>query len=202
VRRIALVGTVIGMTCFGVQSAGATGLVGDLSVTMNYKPNCGSNTADCTSLTAATALDFILSAGGTASPGVAGVETVTQATGDFSGLVGMTGDIKDFSFAGAGTINFPTPTVLAWESIGGLTFDLLTVQVDFVNSTALLLSGTGLFHMAGFEDTAGTFTLSANKSGTTFSASASKGTVPDAGSSILLLGMAFSGVMALRRRLA
>jgi hypothetical protein len=202
-RPNTLLGTLMVVASICVPSAAqADAIVGDLSVTMNYLPRCGITYTACTSLTSATALDFILSSGSTPSPGVAGEEEVTQANGDFAFLETIpstVGQIKDFAFAGPGSVAFPT-AVLAWETIGPLTFDLLTVTVDFVSTNALLLSGTGLFHLAGFDDTAGTFTLTANKSGTTFSASASKGTVPDGGSTAALLGSVLFAFGVLRRR--
>ena len=161
-RTNRLLGTLIALTCICVPSAAsADSIVGDISVTMNFRPRCGATYTACTSLGSATALDFILSSGTTASPGVAGVETVTQATGDLSFLEttpATTGRIKDFAFLGAGSINFPT-SVLAWETIGPLTFDLLTVHDGFPRQHGVVLSGTGLFHLAGFDDTLGTFTL-------------------------------------------
>ena len=204
-KRIGILGAAMLATFVFVQPAAATPLVGNLSVTINYLPNCGNNTTDCTTLGTATALDFIAFLGAAASPGVAGVEVVNSADGNFSGLIGASGLIKDFSFAGAGTANFPKPVagapILAWETIGGLTFDMLTVSITLQNATSLVLDGTGLFHMAGFDNTPGSFTLSANQSGTSFSASASKGTVPDAGSTMFLLGTALAGLAAVRRRL-
>jgi hypothetical protein len=181
--------------------ANALPIVGDVSVTFNFKPVCGLS-YEC-DLATATGLDILQSVGEVSSPGVPGEETVTSGTGDFSGLPLM-GTMKDFSFqVGSASADFPYPEILAWETIGGLTFDLLTVHVATQNSMFLNLYGTGMFHLAGFEDTPGTFTMSGNQAGKTFSASASKGTVdvvPDAGSSLLLLGMGLVGLRAWRKR--
>ena len=199
-----LLGTLIALACVYAPSvAEADTIEGDISVIMNIQPNCGNNSVNCTTLGAlgtATGLDFIAISGSTATPGLAGAEFVTLGTEDFSGLTGQFGFIKDFSFAGAGTANFPTATILAWQTVGAMTFDLLSVTIDTQNSTQLALTGTGMFHLAGFEDTLGTFTITANASGRTFSASASQGAVPDGGSTAALLGSVLFAFGMLRRR--
>jgi len=53
--------------------------------------------------------------------------------------------------------------------------DLNSVTVDAQGPTFLILSGSGTFHLAGFDPTPGTFVFTANQSGPTFSFSASEG---------------------------
>jgi VPDSG-CTERM motif len=199
-----LTGLLIAVASICLPSAAqALQIDGNISVTMNIRPNCGDNDADCLNLNNATALDFIFTSGGLATPGIPGIELVTDADGDLNFLDGALGTVKDFSFAGAGTPNFPLPPVLEWETIGGLTIDLLSVAVSLQGGGILVLEGTALFHLAGFEDTPGTFSLTAQQSGTTFSASASKGTVPtvpDGGSTAALLGSVLVAFGILRRR--
>ena len=49
------------------------------------------------------------------------------------------------------------------------------MTVDAQGPTFLILSGSGTFHLAGFDPTPGTFVFTANQSGPTFSFSASEG---------------------------
>jgi hypothetical protein len=64
-------------------------------------------TGATTSLKLATGLDFIDLFGSLATPGVDGVIQVNSASDDFVPLVGASGTIKDFTFSGIGSTNFP-----------------------------------------------------------------------------------------------
>ena len=134
------------------------------SVTMNIRPNCGDNDTDCLILDNATALDFIFTSGGLATPGVVGLELVTDADGDLDFLDGSLGTIKDFSFAGAGTASLPIPTILAWETIGDLTIDMLSVAVVVQDNGYTCPNRNRPVPPPRFDDTTGTWNLSANQS--------------------------------------
>ena len=132
-----------------------------------------------TSLQFATGLDFTtVIVGGVPqpTPGTPGQFRINSATGNFIPLVMTDGNIRDFTFAGPGSANYPNVPLAAFQSGQlGLVVDLNTISVDGQGSTFLSVSGYATFHMTGFEATPGTFVLTANASGRTFSFSASQG---------------------------
>ncbi len=123
--------------------------------------------------------------------------TVDGANGDFaaSGIAaGDTGVIQDFQFNPLA----PSPVDPLW-SIGGFTFALESITVDFQNENFLLLSGTGLLSAAGFDDTSGFWNLSGNSAGALFNFSAGSTAIPVPGS-LLLFGSALGFAGWVRRR--
>jgi hypothetical protein len=186
------------------MAAEAAPLQGGFSITGNFLPVIGSTGAS-TTLGLATGLDFINFFGSAATPGVAGSAAVNSGSGDFGGLVGAVGTIRDFTFSGSGSAAYPTTTLLGFQNYGsGLTFDLLSVGVLFQSSSVLALTGTGIFQMAGFNDTYGTFSFSGNGATNTFSFSASQAAttaVPEPASLLALAVGLFAGGGYLRRRL-
>jgi hypothetical protein len=200
--RIAAVAAVLLLSAH-VNGAQAAPLQGGFSITGNFLPVVGA-TGVQTTLGLATGLDFINFFGSAATPGVDGTVFVNSGSGDFTGLVGQYGQIRDFSFAAPGSVNFPMASLLAFQSFTqGLTFDLMSVGVVLQTSTFLLLSGDGILHMKGFADTNGTFNFSANGSRNTFSFSASQGAttaVPEAASLLAVAVGLLSGAGYLRRR--
>lgn len=148
-------------------------------------------------LASATAIDFAQDGATTHT----GTFFFFGGSGDFAGL-GPTGTITDFSFTGPGNADFPVPPVLTFEFIGGVTFDLLAishVDADPSGLGSLTVAGIGVFHKAGFEDTAGVFNFSGqNVPGTvgTFSFSASNAAVPAVPepATLLLLGSGLVGL--------
>jgi len=190
---------------FSVASAEASPITGAFSIVGNFKPVNGVTGAVST-LGAATGLDFLALFGTTSTPGTPGGVLVTQASGSLAGLTGSMGTIRDFSFAGAGSTNFPNLSVplVNFQSLGGLTFTLTSVAVTQQSNSVLALLGQGVLSMAGYSNTAGTFNFTGNGAGGTFSFSSSQAgaQVPEPASLALLGGglLVCAAVLGRRRR--
>jgi len=125
---------------------------------------------------------------------------VIDAKGDLSVLDGQVGDVKDLTFA-------PDPFVAIDDfwTVGGFTFDLLTVVRDASNdpSSFLMLNGTGVISDGNveFEDTAATWSFSADTSGNSLFAwnAVSATSVPEP-SALMLLAIGLIGI-GLRKRI-
>lgn len=118
---------------------------------------------------------------------------VDGATEDFSGELGVKGTFFDFTFGAA------KPGL--WTlSDGNFSFDLDAGSVKTSGAHFLVLDGVGVIHdlKTGLEDTAGTFTLTTQgtpqKNGVIFSWSATDTTIPETGSTALLLSLALVGI--------
>jgi hypothetical protein len=175
------------------STAQAAPISGSFSMSGNFLPL---NSWDLfTSLDLATGLDFIALTGSESSPGTAGQFLVNSAKGDFASLVGQTGTIQDLTFAPG----LFTP-IYAFQSVGALTFDLLSIVPVIQTADFLLLSGTGVLHFGG-NDAAAVFKFSGNGDDGTFSFSASEGTtaVPEP-ASMLLTGSGLAALALIRRR--
>ncbi|HET9358529.1 MAG TPA: PEP-CTERM sorting domain-containing protein [Vicinamibacterales bacterium] len=189
-----------------VLPAEAGPITGGFSITGNFLPVNGV-TGAVTSLSQATGIDFLALFGSTPTPGTAGQFLVNSAAGDFGGLLGGLGTIRDISFAGPGSGNFPNPNVvgplLAFQNVLGTTFTLTSVGPASVQSfgslSFLTFTGQGYFSMAGFSNTNGTFGFTGNGAGGTFSFSASNVTVPEPASAALL-GSGLVMLFGLRNR--
>lgn len=108
------------------------------------------------------------------------------------------------------TFNPPAGSVTPlWNmSYGGRTYSFsATSMAVSSSSTEVDISGTGIAHITGFDDTYGTWTVTATGGSSvvfTFGATttASGNPVPDGGTTILLLGLALAAIAMLGRKAA
>jgi hypothetical protein len=78
-------------------------------------------------------------------------------------------------------------------------FDLQTIAVDLQSATHLDLSGTGILHATGYDDTPGVWFYSTQGNGSTFSAQNTAAPVPEP-ATLLLLGAGFFGLAIFSKR--
>jgi hypothetical protein len=194
--RAQIVGFVAGLfLAVSVCTVQAAPLSGGLSITGNFLPL--DSLGQVTSLDLATGLDFINLFGSTPTPGTPGTFLVNSAKGDLAPLLGHVGTIDDISF-GPGLFS----PVLGFQSVGTLTFDLLSIAPVLQTADFLVLAGSGVLHF-GADVAQGTFKFTGNGADGTFSFSGSDGitTVPEP-SSILLMGTGLAVATVGRRRRA
>jgi hypothetical protein len=156
----------------------------------------------------ATAIDFCASTigncttnPGAGSPGTGAIMVNNTSAGNTFGVSdGNTGTIKDFFFN-------PFSSITSFYTIGGLTFDLLdlTTQVLVAGKfQTIIMAGDGIFHRAGFDDTAGTFSFTGQNDGLnligtfSFSGASAAFPVPEP-ATFGLLGMGLLGLGAAAR---
>jgi hypothetical protein len=121
-------------------------------------------------------------------------------TGDYGGIPGLTAVTwTPFTFAP------PASSVTPLWSLeySGITysFDATSVVVNANNPLFIDLSGAGIAHIDGFEDTPGTWTITTTSDGLTFTFGAGTTVpgVPDGGAMALLLGLAMGGLVLFRK---
>ena len=128
----------------------------------------------------------------------AGFSSVTSGTGDFAGIFPGT----QATMAQPWIFNPSTPTPGLW-SVGGFSFDLLTSTIVTQNASTLVIEGTGIVSGNGFDPTSMDWSFTTQSAGgrtrTTFSFSANGASVPDGGTTVMLLGAAL-GVLGMARR--
>jgi protein with PEP-CTERM/exosortase system signal len=126
-----------------------------------------------------------------------------QSLGDYSSIPKFT----DAVFSPFAFDSQASPPVPLWT----LTYNSITYSFNATSMTSSFdsvlnvwnIGGNGMAHIDGFQDTPGTWNLSAGAQGASFffgSATAVAG-VPDGGLTIALLGFALTGLEGLRRKL-
>ena len=125
----------------------------------------------------------------------------------FGTVLGVTGDLATFispldEAAMAQPWNFSSggPQAALW-SVGGFTFDLASSTIVTQIFNFLNVTGVGTISGNGFDPTPATFTLTVTQLGTrlVFGAITSSTTVPDGGTTVMLLGAAL-GALGMARR--
>ena len=120
-------------------------------------------------------------------------QIVLDGTGNFTGLSGTGVAFADFTFT-----PFGGPVVPLWSfSSGGVnySFDLTSVAVSFQSGTQLALTGSGVLHATGLDDTPADWDFTGNSGGTLFSFSADNVAVPEP-ATVGLLGLGLIGLTA------
>ncbi|MFK8015779.1 MAG: PEP-CTERM sorting domain-containing protein [Gammaproteobacteria bacterium] len=163
-------------------AANAAFIDGAITMSGDFVPTGGTNLGD------ATGIDFL------------GDDfNIDDVSGDFAlaGIaVGDAGTYTDFQFN-----PLIAPVNPLW-SISGFSFALEDISIVFQNAAFLVLQGSGTISGAGFDDTAGTWNMTANAAGTLFNFSAgSTATGIDEPSVLALIGLGLLGFSA-RRKLA
>jgi VPDSG-CTERM motif len=121
---------------------------------------------------------------------------VTSRDGSFTAFV-MIGDTATFH----APWSFNSGAIASFWSVDNFTFDLIASSIVSQAGGFLTVSGTGTISGNNFDPTSGSwsFTAQDQPAGGVFSFSASTSAVPDGGSAVALLGLAFAGIEGLRR---
>ena len=129
--------------------------------------------------------------------GTAIKSNMASSTGDFTSVAnGTVGTMKDLFNATTGV----PPTILNFWTVGGFSFDLVSASLDGKTSKFLNITGTGIVHKVGFDDTAGEFSWTGTKSGNSFSFAADSSTDVPEPMTLAMLGAGLLGLGAARRR--
>jgi hypothetical protein len=174
------------ITAMAVTSVQAIPIVGGISLSGDYTVNAGGNLNTATAFLTFTGVEVTSMGGSYVGSGV----TLTTP-----GSVTM----NIFSFN-------PFPALglsPLWTTVSGTlaSFDLLSLISVVQGGDALTLRGTGMLYLAGYDATPGSWLFTANQGGGSFSFSSSNSSIPDGGSTVMLLGAALSALALLRKKL-
>ena len=122
-----------------------------------------------------------------------------EVTGSVTGSFAAEGITSSSLVAYSDVTYNPAGAIASLWSVGSFTFDLNFMNVDFINATNIVLSGTGIISStdAGLDDSFGSWNFSASSGGTNFTwSSSSNAATASAPSGIYLLGLG-TGIMGL-----
>jgi hypothetical protein len=123
-----------------------------------------------------------------------------------SDVAGSTGDFSDISSETSVTMAAPwifnpsTPTPGLW-SVGGFTFDLHSSTIVSQSNRLLHIKGIGTLSGEGFAPTTAIWDFVSREPDNIFGFTSTTTTVPDAGTTAGLLGLALASTEVLRRKL-
>lgn len=179
---------ILGLALAAMVTGQAHAVLSDISGSIAFTGEFATDSdSDFTSATAFTSITAVT--GGPTSAG----------TGDYSVLPTFTPlTFNTFSFSDTGVAPL-------WSIINAGTtysFDATTVNVTTQTINALIISGSGIGSISGVinrNDTAGSWIVTADKSGASFQFS-STAVVPDSGATAALLGLGLIGLAGAARR--
>jgi protein with PEP-CTERM/exosortase system signal len=137
--------------------------------------------------------------------------TIPAATVDIQSRTGdLATEAAPFTFVGSVGVNGNAPSLVGnnlWTvTVGARTFSLLvaTSVQTFTSAVQLNLAGTGTMSdgAGGLDDTSGVWQIGFGVSGSSFTWQSTTGTVPDGGTTVMLLGAALAGLTLVRRKLS
>lgn len=183
-----------------------------MSGAFQAEDNTGANVV----FSAATRIDFFPLSG--SFPGTGGFNTTAATSGAFEAAfnpitgagAGLTGTIADLQFVGFPGATAPTTPFWTITNPFGAgpgddvtaSFDITSLFINTQTDAAIVLTGTGLMHLTGYDPTPGTWSFSGNTSGGqtlgTFSWSADATPIPEP-ATLGLLGAGLIGFAAFRR---
>ena len=125
---------------------------------------------------------------------------VTAVGGNYVGLVapGATAAFTDYLFS-PGTPAISPLWVTGVASLTGAT--QTTIIRDLTGLGVLTLKGTGTLNLPGFDPTPGLWTITVSQGTGTFGFGSSAASIPDGGSTVILLGSAILGLLGISRKL-
>lgn len=180
-KLIIMAGAVATLVSFST-SVQAIPISGGISFSGNYSIPSGTTLLTATSITFPLNQTAVTSANGTF--GAAGIV--------FGNIVTMSSPLS---------INPTVTPVISLWSIGIFSFNALTLIQSDQTATTLTLRGTGLILDGNAADTVnGQWLATFNTLTGTFSYSASAGSVPDGGMTVMLLGVALTGLCLFRKK--
>ena len=142
------------LIAFCAAPAIAAPITGNLNMYGDFQPMIGA--ANTQNMALANKIDFKPAGGGS------GTFDTGTATGDLSVFANLTGGtIKDLTFnpfAAVGTFYSFT------SGLATLTFDLTGLALNSQNASFLTMSGTGVMHLTGYDDTVANWNFSGNSS--------------------------------------